>query len=154
MTRRKKRSRKEIVEKIKRLLQKRGSPRFQMGIIVLSTASAGFLYSFMLLSQGLRFMSIRYVLAIFLAYLTFLFLIWLWLKLQKRRLEVDVDIDVVDIVDIVDDFPAGKSVNTGFTGGDGSFGGGGVSESFGEAKIPQPEIVDSGGGSGGPESEF
>lgn len=122
-----------------------------MSIIVLSTAAAGFLFSFLLLSLGLKRMSIRYVLAIFLAYLTFLFLIWLWLKLQKMKLEVDVDIDAIDIVDIADILPAGKSVDVDFTGGGGRFGGGGASESFGEAKTPQPEIIklDSGSGGGG-----
>jgi hypothetical protein len=123
MARKKKKSRKKVVEKIKRLLQARSYPRLQMSIIVLSTAAAGFLFSFLLLSLGLKRMGIRYALAIFLAYLTFLFLIWLWLQLQKKRLEVDVEIDAEDVVDIIESIADGMPADTDFTGGSGSGGG-------------------------------
>lgn len=132
MPKKKKRSRKELVEKIKGLLQKRGAPKRQMSFIVLSTAAAGFLYSFLMLSLGLRSMSIRYVLAISMAYLTFLFLIRVWLRFHKKELEKDGDIDPLDIVDIADSIPAGGPGNTDFpgsesyTGGRGGGGGGGM----------------------------
>lgn len=119
MPRKKKKSRKNIVGKIKRLLQARSFPRLQMTIIVLSTAAAGFLFSFLLLSLGLKYMSIRYAFAIFLAYLTFLFLIWLWLKLQKMKLEADGDIDAMDVADFVDILADGKPMDADFTGGGG-----------------------------------
>jgi len=124
MTKRKKRSRKHLVEKIKVLLQKRGAPKRQMSFIVLSTAAAGFLYSFLMLSLGLRSMSIRYALVIVMAYLTFLFLIRVWLRLHKKKLELNGDIDLLDIGDIADSIPAGGPGNTDFPGSESYTGGG------------------------------
>jgi hypothetical protein len=122
-SRKRKITRKKILNKIKRYLMRRSSPRLHMCLIVLCTAAAGFMCSFLLLSLGLNLMSVRYTLAVGFAYLTFLFLVWLWLQHQKMQL--DYDIDPEDITDVADIFPVGGNGNVDFIGGGGGGGDGG-----------------------------
>jgi hypothetical protein len=103
--------RKRAVERIRAKLERRGSPRAQMSMIVVAAGSAGFLCSFVLLQLGLRLMWLRYGLAIALAYGVFFLLVGAWLTHQRRKLarrEIrsrsgSTAEDVLDIVDAVGD---------------------------------------------------
>src|SRR5205807_37886 len=66
-------------------LNKASHPRAQMALMVSATGSAGFFLDWMMLRLGLRRMSLRYALAVGLAYLVFLGLIKVWLVFHYRR---------------------------------------------------------------------
>ncbi len=82
-----------LVERLELLLLSRGAPRFEMTLMVLATACAGFLCSVLLLHYDLQRMWLRYSIAVGVAYLVFLGLIYLWLRLAR----VDADIDLDDL---------------------------------------------------------
>ena len=109
----------------------RAVPRFLVSIIVLLSALAGFLTSFVLLHSGLRLMWVRYPISIVVAYFVFLVLLALWLWLQRRSLEPDFDVlSVLEHAQVdanLSHFSAGGS---GSFGGGGDFGGGGAGGSW------------------------
>jgi hypothetical protein len=111
------------------MLLRADQPRFQMGVIVLTAGAFGFLTSYVFLHLGLRSMTIRYPLAVGVAYLMFLGMLRLWLAYQGRRLE-----DRTGFSDIIDlpGFGGGPSMPEPFVGAGGSFGGAGASASFEE----------------------
>ena len=134
------------VERLRAYLQRRGSPRVQMTVIVAATGAAGFLVSFALLHLGLRTMWLRYTLAIALAYGVFLLLVGAWLALQRRKLGVRAEAsrgggvgDLLDVPGSGGSLPGnvGRAVGRLRPGG-GSFGGGGSSASFagGQPVVP------------------
>ena len=61
-------------------IEREGYPRLHMFFLVSLTGAAGLLASFSLLQAGMDAMSLRYPLAVGIAYLVFLFLLWLWLR--------------------------------------------------------------------------
>ncbi|MGH7451442.1 MAG: hypothetical protein ACRENG_08875 [bacterium] len=77
--------RKKAVARVKHWLERRSMPRLQMSIIVLVTALAGFLSSFLLLQLGMTRMGIRYLLAVEFAYAAFLGLLRLWLHYYRQK---------------------------------------------------------------------
>jgi hypothetical protein len=79
-------------------------PRLQVSLILLVTAFAGFLTSFLLLSQGVLRMWLRYPIAILVAYCVFLGLLALWVWLQRRTGDADLDFDLD--LDFPDDLPS------------------------------------------------
>ncbi|HVF45422.1 MAG TPA: hypothetical protein VM936_20515 [Pyrinomonadaceae bacterium] len=72
------------VERVRRLLVRRGMPRLLMSLILAATGAAGFLVSFALLHVGVWRMWLRYPLAVLAAYGVFLFLLRVWLHLQRH----------------------------------------------------------------------
>jgi len=158
--------RKRAIERIRAKLEKRGSPRAQMSLMVAAAGSTGFLCSFLLLHLGLRVMWLRYGLAIGLAYGVFLLLIGAWVARRRRKLARHEtrsrrELTAEDVVDIVTDDTLGSAVDTAngvgrwvakldpghaagdaashFEGGGGQFGGGGASDSFEAADVPLAE---------------
>lgn len=61
-------------------LEREGSSRLQMSLLVMLTGASGFVASYVLLRAGLTEMWLRYLAAFGVAYLAFLALLWLWLR--------------------------------------------------------------------------
>jgi hypothetical protein len=74
------RLRQQHVSRMRLRIERESFPRLQMSFLVLLTGGAGFLASFSLLAAGMASMSMRYPVAVGIAYLVFLFLLWLWLR--------------------------------------------------------------------------
>ena len=107
-------SRSQAVERVRRRLEARGSPRLQMSLIVAVTGGAGFMASSSLLHSGVLTMWCRYLMAFGVAYLVFLLLLWLWLRStapEYGRLD--------DLGDAADPVPRGES-RLGASGSDSS----------------------------------
>jgi len=140
-------SREELVQKAKDRLLRHGLPRFQMSIVLALTGATGFLASFGLLKLGVGSMTLRYPVAVALAYGAFLLLLRLWLKMQRDGWgdAGDLGIQILENADLPID--SGAPV-----GGGGSFGGGGSTTAF-EAP-PTPVKVSGGGGGKGSGSGF
>ena len=122
------------VERVRRLLLRRGLPRLQMSLILAATGAAGFVASFVMLHLGVWRMWVRYPVAVLFAYGVFIVLLRVWLFLHGRaaRGNFDLDLHAADATDIaLDSFEvAGERLDT--FGGAGDFGGGGVGGSWGE----------------------
>ncbi len=121
------------VERARKLLLRRGMPRAQMSLILLVTGCAGFLGSYALLHVGMGRMSVRYPLAILLAYAVFLLLLRGWLFLQQRRERVSNDLGF-DLSGSEVDLPSGGNgggqTSPPFSGGGGDAGGAGAGGSW------------------------
>src|SRR5690606_20029546 len=111
-------SRRGLVERMRRRLNRGSYPRLQMLLIVSLTAGAGFLATTLLLPLGLHAMGPRYLLACVFAYLVFLFLLWIWLRSLAS--------DFLDIPDV--GFSSAPS--NAIKGGGGQSAGGGSSASY------------------------
>jgi hypothetical protein len=96
-------SREELVEKVKKRLERYSLPRLQMSAILALTGATGFLSSFVLLKLGVDFMALRYPVAVALAYGVFLLLLRIWLRLQRDSWESADLPDVVDLGEVVVD---------------------------------------------------
>jgi hypothetical protein len=72
--------RSRLVEQVRQYLEKQGQPRLEMLGILAVTLAAGFLASVAMVHLGVGRMSLRYPLAVGLAYATFLGLLWGWLR--------------------------------------------------------------------------
>src|ERR1041384_7449317 len=106
------------VERVRRLLMRRGLPRVLMSLILAATGAAGFLVSFALLHMGVTRMWLRYPVAVLAAYGVFLFLLRVWLHLQRHSwtdllpddlnlTNVDTALDVSAHADAVSSFGGG-----------------------------------------------
>ena len=117
--------RKRLLNRVSKVLARRGAPRLQMSLMVLVTALSGFMASFLMLLFGITWMWLRYPLAVLMAYGVFLCLIWLWLHSYRKKPTVDSDLLDPSMI---------SGENSGnvpsFHGGGGEFGGGGASGSF------------------------
>jgi hypothetical protein len=134
-------ARERRIDKIKRRLLLRSSPRLQVSLILSFTGIAGLVTSFSLLHLGVPLMWLRYPIAILLAYGVFLLLLRLWLYLQRnqdRISNVDVDLPGIDFTT-----PGASGYGGSFHGGGGNFGGGGVSGTWGGG-ASSPSSVSSG----------
>lgn len=125
------------IEIIKGRLLRRSMPRFQVSLVLLFTALAGFFTSFSLLHLGLSWMWLRYPIAILIAYCVFLLLLRLWLWLQRRSFDVDFDLSGIDFRPL-DASSAGESFQFG---GGGDFGGGGAGGNWGPSVSPCPSVL-------------
>lgn len=131
-------SRTQLIHRIRRELERRSYPRLQMMLLVALTGGAGFLASFALLAYGVDSLSLRYPLAVGLAYLVFLFLLWLWLR--AGPLDYDGFDDVVlEIIDAIPQ-PTARATNP-MSGGGGRPGGGGSSGRW-EASAQSEPLVE------------
>src|SRR5215216_4047010 len=73
------------VERVRRLLLRRGLPRVQMSLILAATGAAGFTASFAMLHLGVWRMWVRYPLSVLFAYAAFIVLLRIWLFLHGRE---------------------------------------------------------------------
>ena len=149
------------VERVRRLLLRRGLPRVQMSLILAATGAAGFLASFVMLHLGVWRMWVRYPLAVLFAYAVFIVLLRVWLFLHGRepRGHFDLDLDAADVAgDIALDAFHGAGAAPDAFGGSGDFGGAGVGGSWGDGISSGVQHastaydaggVSSGGGGGG-----
>ncbi|MDX6268838.1 MAG: hypothetical protein QOD28_61 [Acidobacteriota bacterium] len=119
--------RQRAIERVRRKLLRGGRPRLLVSFLLALTGASGFLVSAALLRLGLTQMSVRYPLAVILAYCVFLLLLRLWLALQRRRGRGDGS-DWLDFGDAVPNFfdAGGDAVRAATFGGGGDFGGGGA----------------------------
>lgn len=122
-------SRKHAVAAEARHLERHGSPRLQMALIVAATGGIGFLASVLLLRAGIESMALRYPLCVAIAYVAFVCLLWCWLRLSAR------DFDGLDLSSGNVDVPRpnlGSAVEgVSYTpGGGGDFAGGGGGSTF------------------------
>lgn len=130
-------TRAKAVLRITHRLEQDSYPRLQMSLIVGLTGASGLLFSFLMLQAGVTSMTLRYPLALLLAYGFFLLLLWLWLRTKD-----DDYTDLPDLINLVPSpGPGGGPIP--FQGGGGSFGGGGASGSFDGPALPgsaEPDI--------------
>jgi hypothetical protein len=133
-------SRRQLIDRIRRQLERRGYPRLQMLLLVSLTGGAGFLASYVLLHAGFETLSWRYGLSVAIAYVFFLLLLWLWLRTDAT--DYDLGESWVDVADAV--LPRGDG--TQYQGGGGKFSGGGSSgqweDSRSEPLVELPELPD------------
>lgn len=117
-------SRADAVANLRAQLERGSWPRVQMILLVLLTAGAGFLASFLLLAMGLDAMGVRYLLACLAAYACFLCLLGAWIRWQRGERDVDPGVDLPD--------PGGDAPTPGggWGPGGGASGGGGASARF------------------------
>ena len=116
-------TRSHAILRLTRRLEQDSFPRIQMSLIVGLTGAAGLLFSFTMLQLGVTSMTLRYPLALLMAYGVFLLLLWLWLRTKAE--------DYVDIPDFSGSGSSGSGdCMPAFEGGGGHFGGGGASGSF------------------------
>ena len=101
-----------------RAMLQRSWPRLQMTFVVLVTAAAGFLSSYLLRGAGMDAMLLRYPLAILIAYAIFLLQMWMWIRWRDNPLDGDPGT-----------FDHGGGGD--WSGGGGTSGGGGSSASWG-----------------------
>ena len=114
------------VERVRRLLMRRGMPRVLMSLILAATGAAGFLVSFALLHAGVARMWLRYPLAVLAAYGVFLLLLRIWLHLQRRSW-TDLLPDDLNLANVDPVVGPSARVGGGFSfGGGGDFGGAGA----------------------------
>lgn len=117
-------TRSQAVLRVRRRLERDSYPRLQMSLIVGLTGASGLLFSFLMLHAGVTSMTLRYPLALLLAYGFFLFLLWLWLRASE-----DDYPDLTGFADMIPG-PGWDGVRIPFQAGGGNFGGGGASGSF------------------------
>lgn len=110
----------KAVERMRTRLLREGFPRVQMCILVSLTGLAGFGASAGMLAAGVEAMSLRYLLAMGVAYIVFLSLLWGWLRTSAS--------DYLDgiALDGTGDNESGAAA-ANFAGGGGTFDGGGAS---------------------------
>lgn len=150
------------VERVRRMLVRRGMPRVEMSLILAATGAAGFLASFVMLRFGLSLMWLRYGLAVLFAYAVFLLLLRIWLYLHGREPRGSVSDYALDVV------PqnlggASRAADASAFGGGGDFGGAGAggswdggtgagmhhaAPSFGAGGAPAGGVGGAGGGGG------
>lgn len=111
------------VERVRRLLMRRGMPRVLMSLILAATGAAGFLVSFALLHAGVARMWLRYPLAVLAAYGVFMFLLRVWLHL-RRHSWTDLLPDDLNLLNVNDVSAHTDAVST--FGGGGDFAGAGA----------------------------
>jgi uncharacterized membrane protein YgcG len=123
-------TRSHIVVHLKRGLERDSFPRLQMGLIVFLTGAAGLFCSYLLLHAGVASMTLRYPIALLLAYLVFLCLLWVWL-----RATIEDYFDALGSIDPGSASGASENGSSGqggdfASGGGGDFAGGGATGSY------------------------
>ena len=134
-------------ESFQAALERRYSPRMHMSCILAASGLTSMLASWFMLHFGVRWMVVRYPIAIALAYATFLVGVWTWLRVmgfvdnagaRKSSLKGDIasSIDIPSGGGSGGAGGGGSSVGSIFRGGKGTFDGGGASASFAETRAP------------------
>lgn len=106
------------VNRMRERMLREGFPRIQMLILVSLTGLAGFGASVAMLGAGVDTMALRYMLATGIAYGVFLLLLWVWLRTSAA--------DYISVPDVGGSGSARPGPQD-FSGGGGSFDGGGAS---------------------------
>jgi len=88
-------SREDLVKKTRKRLLRHGVPRIQMSGLLALTGATGFLSSFVLLKSGVDSMTLRYPVAVALAYGAFLLLLRIWIYAQRKG-----SLEIIDVVDL------------------------------------------------------
>jgi len=70
---------------LKRYFDKKRSPRFVLGLVILLTGLVGFGLSYVMLRANMTSMALRYPLSILAAYAVFLGLIRIWVEIERHR---------------------------------------------------------------------
>jgi hypothetical protein len=117
------------VEDLRKRLLAQSFPRLQMSLIVILAGLGAFLCSVGLLAIGISSMAARYFVATAIGYVVFLILVRAWLSYQRRHWSIDLDVPL-------DAVSHGDPGMPSFSGGGGSFGGGGAGRSFDSAGAP------------------
>lgn len=151
--------RKVSLESLKLYLEQQDYPRLQMTLMVVGTALAGMLASWVFMHMGIIHMGWRYGCSVICAYMAFLGLLRIWLHFEGRRIQVDMGIvDAEDVVDLVDE--ASDIELPSFHGGGGGGGASSVDSSLETSPqapmilsqpvpmTPQSTVSGGGGGSG------
>lgn len=125
MTRVRRLTRHQEVQRVRRQLETFSFPRLQMLMLVTLTGMAGFIASALLLSGGMLIMWSRYLAALGIAYLVFLGLLWIWLRWRP-----DDWYDAPDAINALPTPPHSHAHTNEVGAHDGHFGGGGASGSF------------------------
>ncbi len=141
-------TRAQVVVQLHERLERDSFPRLQMVLIVALTGGAGLLASFTLLQLGLTSMTLRYPLALVLAYGFFLFLLWVWLRARDDDGAFDLPDPGVGLPSPSGAAPrgAGDALGNGRSGSfssgrGGDFAGGGGGASFDDsAALPAPAL--------------
>jgi hypothetical protein len=122
-------ARKELVDRIRRRLQRDTLARLQLAVIVTGTGLAGFLIAAGLLALGLDSMAVRYGLSVVGAYATFMGLVRLWIELYRRQ------VDLTDALDLASEIP-GDFDGFDAIGDGGASGGGGADGAWAPLATP------------------
>jgi hypothetical protein len=130
-------SRKQLIQRVQRELEKRGYPRLQMMLLVALTGGAGFLASFALLVSGIDALGVRYSAAVAIAYLVFLVLLWIWLRTDFDTYD-GLDQVATDLVDAIPN--SATRAAKGWSAGGGSYGGGGSSGRWDDGSSSEPLV--------------
>jgi hypothetical protein len=115
-------TRERAIERLRAALEHEQYPRLGMLLIVTLTGGCGFLASVVMLRSGVGSITLRYPLALCVAYAVFLLLLWIWLRTRshegfaavdadddeapppdERRPRVDVDSSPLDVLGYLDD---------------------------------------------------
>lgn len=131
------------IHRLRARLEREGSPRLQMAVIVAITAGSGFLATYYLLRAGVSEMWLRYPAAFAIAYLVFLGSLWLWMRSRAR--------DYAEVADLLpaDGPGAGARSGSGYGGRGGASGGGGASSSYDEPAASEAPDAEGGSSLGG-----
>ncbi len=113
------------IKRVRHRLIRNSAPRVHMALMVALTGGFGLLASFVALQIGLDSMTLRYPVALAMAYLFFLFLVWLWLRTNAEDY-----LDVPDLSPLTPGRGPSGSVPEFKSGCGGDYGGGGASGSF------------------------
>lgn len=113
------------IHKLRSKLEQHGYPRLQMALLVSITGASGFIASYVLLSNGLLTMWLRYLLAFGIAYLVFLGLLWLWLRTSASAYD-----GIESAIPVPDSIATPGTSHSAFSGQGGNFDGGGASGNF------------------------
>lgn len=124
--------RSRLVERIRKVIDRRGHPRLLMMLLVSLTGGAGFLCSYALLHSGFDEIWLRYLIAVSAAYGIFLVLLWFWLRSTVEDFQPTDAIDSAS--DLADLLPQRVLRGTRWQGEGGKFSGGGAGGRFEEAK--------------------
>jgi len=129
------------VERVRRLLMRRGMPRLLMSLILAATGAAGFLVSFALLHLGVARMWLRYPLAVLAAYGVFLLLLRIWLHLRRNSWTdlLPDDLNLLNADRVAANAPARPDFSLG---GGGDFGGAGAGGGWEGAGAVAPSRAD------------
>jgi len=136
-------SRSRAIDSIRSAVEHRISARREMTLGVVVAGVTGLLTSFVALHLGLSRMSVRYPLAVAVAYLIFLGYLWIWLRTHGVRIRsearsrtLDISPSDLDVVEFPFRFDSGATFE-GFGQGGGFSGGGGGAE-WGDAAGEAP----------------
>lgn len=128
--------RRHAIRHMRLRLERDGYPRLQMLLLVMMTGAAGFIASYLLLWAGIDEMWFRYLLALGIAYLTFLMLLWLWLRTRAQDGSDFPDLSGLDSGHGHNESPAE------WGGQGGGSGGGGASSSFDAPSGSGADVLD------------